>query len=67
MFEKVNVPVLGLIENMSYFISPTDGARFDIFGSGGGERGSEANPGAVAGPDPDRYRHPGGRRSGGHR
>jgi len=38
MFEKVNVPVLGLIENMSYFISPTDGARFDIFGSGGGER-----------------------------
>lgn len=38
MFEKVNVPVLGLIENMSYFISPTDGQRFDIFGSGGGER-----------------------------
>jgi ATP-binding protein involved in chromosome partitioning len=32
------VPVLGLIENMSYFISPTDGARFDIFGSGGGAR-----------------------------
>ena len=38
MFEKVNVPVLGLIENMSYFISPTDGQRFEIFGSGGGER-----------------------------
>ena len=38
MFEKVNVPVLGVIENMSYFISPTDGQRFDIFGSGGGER-----------------------------
>lgn len=38
MFKKVNVPVLGLIENMSYFISPTDGQRFDIFGSGGGER-----------------------------
>jgi ATP-binding protein involved in chromosome partitioning len=38
MFAKVNVPVLGLIENMSYFISPTDGQRFDIFGSGGGER-----------------------------
>ncbi|MEO7167993.1 MAG: Mrp/NBP35 family ATP-binding protein [Chthoniobacterales bacterium] len=38
MFEKVNVPVLGLIENMSYFISPSDGQRFDIFGSGGGER-----------------------------
>ena len=38
MFEKVNVSVLGLIENMSYFISPSDGQRFDIFGSGGGER-----------------------------
>ncbi|HEX4653840.1 MAG TPA: Mrp/NBP35 family ATP-binding protein [Candidatus Udaeobacter sp.] len=38
MFEKVNVPVLGLIENMSYFVSPSDGKRYDIFGSGGGER-----------------------------
>jgi ATP-binding protein involved in chromosome partitioning len=38
MFEKVNVPVLGLIENMSYFISPDTGKRYDIFGSGGGER-----------------------------
>ena len=32
MFEKVNVPVLGLIENMSYFLSPSDGKRYDIFG-----------------------------------
>src|SRR5215471_18969788 len=38
MFEKVNVPVLGLIENMSYFVSPSDQKRYDIFGSGGGER-----------------------------
>ena len=38
MFDKVNVPVLGLIENMSYFVSPSDGERYDIFGSGGGER-----------------------------
>jgi ATP-binding protein involved in chromosome partitioning len=38
MFEKVNVPVFGLIENMSYFVCPNDGERFDIFGSGGGER-----------------------------
>jgi ATP-binding protein involved in chromosome partitioning len=38
MFEKVNVPVLGLIENMSYFISPDSGKRYEIFGSGGGER-----------------------------
>ncbi len=38
MFEKVNVPVLGLIENMSYFLSPSDGKRYDIFGAGGGAR-----------------------------
>lgn len=38
MFEKVNVPVLGLIENMSYFVSPSDNKRYDIFGSGGGAR-----------------------------
>ena len=38
MFEKVNVPVLGLIENMSYFVSPSDKKRYDIFGTGGGER-----------------------------
>jgi ATP-binding protein involved in chromosome partitioning len=38
MFEKVNVPILGLIENMSYFVCPGDGNRYDIFGSGGGAR-----------------------------
>jgi ATP-binding protein involved in chromosome partitioning len=38
MFEKVNVPVVGLIENMSYFVSPSDQKRYDIFGTGGGER-----------------------------
>jgi ATP-binding protein involved in chromosome partitioning len=38
MFSKVNVPVLGIVENMSYFLSPSDGKRYDIFGSGGGAR-----------------------------
>ena len=38
MFAKVNVPILGLVENMSYFLCPNDGNRYDIFGSGGGER-----------------------------
>lgn len=38
MFQKVNVPVLGIIENMSYFLCPSDGQRYDIFGQGGGER-----------------------------
>jgi ATP-binding protein involved in chromosome partitioning len=38
MFHKVNVPVLGLVENMSYFLCPSDGKRYDIFGTGGGQR-----------------------------
>src|SRR5246500_2853991 len=38
MFEKVNVPVLGIVENMAYFVSPSDGIKHDIFGIGGGER-----------------------------
>src|SRR3972149_7087595 len=38
MFERVNVPVLGVIENMSYFIAPDTKRRYDIFGAGGGER-----------------------------
>lgn len=38
MFERVNVPILGLIENMSYFICPSDSKRYDIFGTGGGQR-----------------------------
>lgn len=38
MFEKTNVPVLGIIENMSYFECPSDGKRYEIFGSGGGAR-----------------------------
>lgn len=35
MFEKVNVPVLGLVENMSYYCCPQCGDRADIFGHGG--------------------------------
>jgi ATP-binding protein involved in chromosome partitioning len=38
MFSRVNVPVLGIIENMSYFIAPDTGKKYDIFGVGGGER-----------------------------
>ena len=38
MFGKVNVSILGLIENMSYFVCPNDGNQYPIFGSGGGER-----------------------------
>lgn len=38
MFAKVNVPVLGLVENMSYFLCPSDGMKYFIFGEGGGRR-----------------------------
>ncbi|MFO1478251.1 MAG: Mrp/NBP35 family ATP-binding protein [Verrucomicrobiota bacterium] len=36
MFQKVNVPILGIVENMSYFTLP-DGSRAEIFGHGGGK------------------------------
>src|SRR5262249_11802045 len=35
MFKRVNVPVLGVVENMSYFLCPECGTRSDIFGHGG--------------------------------
>ena len=38
MFQRVNVPVLGIVENMSYFESPDTGKPLAIFGSGGGQR-----------------------------
>jgi ATP-binding protein involved in chromosome partitioning len=38
MFERVNVPVIGIVENMSYFECPHCGKPTPIFGSGGGER-----------------------------
>ncbi|MBI1805130.1 MAG: iron-sulfur cluster carrier protein ApbC [Ignavibacteriae bacterium] len=41
MFEKVNVPVLGIIENMSYHICTNCGHREDIFATGGGQRAAE--------------------------
>lgn len=41
MFNRVNVPVAGIVENMSYFIAPDTKKRYDIFGSGGGSKLSE--------------------------
>ena len=38
MFETVAIPILGVVENMSYFIAPDTGKRYDIFGEGGGEK-----------------------------
>ncbi len=41
MFRKVNVPVLGIVENMSYFQCPECGTRSDIFGHGGARHEAE--------------------------
>ena len=41
MFRKVNVPVLGIVENMSYFICRHCGEREEIFGHGGGRKTAE--------------------------
>ena len=38
MFERVNVPVLGIVENMAAFTDPASGARVAFFGEGGGQR-----------------------------
>ncbi|HUI95695.1 MAG TPA: Mrp/NBP35 family ATP-binding protein [Xanthobacteraceae bacterium] len=41
MFKRVNVPVLGVVENMSYFVCPKCGERSDIFGHGGAQHEAE--------------------------
>lgn len=41
MFRRVDVPILGIIENMSYFVCPSCGERSDIFGTGGARREAE--------------------------
>jgi ATP-binding protein involved in chromosome partitioning len=41
MFLKLNVPILGIVENMSYFVAPDTGKRYAIFGEGGGARVAE--------------------------
>ncbi|MFC4455489.1 Mrp/NBP35 family ATP-binding protein [Deinococcus sonorensis] len=38
MFRKASVPVLGIVENMSYFVAPDTGLSYDIFGRGGASR-----------------------------
>src|SRR5437899_1756496 len=41
MFQRLNVPMLGVVENMSYFLAPDTGTRYNIFGEGGGRRLAE--------------------------
>lgn len=42
MFRKVSIPVLGIVENMSYFLCPDCNKRYDIFGTGGARARAEA-------------------------
>jgi ATP-binding protein involved in chromosome partitioning len=41
MFYQVKVPVLGLVENMSFFVEPSTGKHIDVFGTGGGKKTAE--------------------------
>jgi ATP-binding protein involved in chromosome partitioning len=41
MFRKLNVPILGIVENMSCFIAPDTGTKYAIFGEGGGDKVAE--------------------------
>jgi ATP-binding protein involved in chromosome partitioning len=41
MFDKLKVPVFGVVENMSYFVCPHCGERTDIFGHGGARAAAE--------------------------
>ena len=51
MFERVNVPILGIVENMSYFTAP-NGDRVEIFGHGGGAAEAERQGTAFLGEVP---------------
>lgn len=42
MFRTLDVPILGIVENMSYFLCPTCNSRHDIFSHGGGRQAAEA-------------------------
>ncbi len=41
MFKQMRVPILGMVENMSYLVAPGSGERIDVFGQGGGKRTAE--------------------------
>ena len=59
MFERVNVPVIGIIENMSYHICSQCGAREHIFGTNGAEKNGTGIWHFSTGSDPATYRHAG--------
>ena len=60
MFEKTKVPVLGLVENMSFYCCPNCGHRADIFGHGGAKTGGGAAGHRVPGRNPAAAGYPHG-------
>ena len=58
MFRKVDVPVFGIVENMSYFLCPHCGERSDIFSHGGARREAEKLGIGFPRRDPPGHRHP---------
>ena len=58
MFRKVDVPVLGIVENMSYFCCPNCGHRTEIFAHGGARACAAAVRRRLPGRDPARHRGP---------
>ena len=62
MYQKLNIPTLGIIENMSHFVCPSCGHEADIFGQGGGEKMADEHERGVPRPhsalpaDPRRQR-----------
>ncbi len=42
MLRRTSIPVLGIVENMSYFVAPDTGRRYDIFGHGGARNAAES-------------------------
>jgi ATP-binding protein involved in chromosome partitioning len=41
MYQQLNVPILGIVENMSYFIAPDTGKEYDLFGRGGAKKAAD--------------------------
>ena len=57
MYQQLNVQILGLIENMSYFIAPDTGKEYDLFGKGGTEKAARRLGVPFLGPIPINHRH----------
>ena len=62
MFQRLNVPIIGVVENMTAFVCPHCGEVTEIFGRGGGERFAERARPRVPRQDPARRHGPPGRR-----